>query len=154
MRTCQWHPLLSLLCYLLLALTLLNMGKRCQRHYSSPPSLSFSLTHTHIHLPKSTFSLWALYLEMSVEVFRGEGRGRVNVVGEWGLSERCTHQTWGGFHFCVKSRYQTGAGYANWEKKASRGGAERSCSSRGRLYILALKFNILKSSNFMLMNYY
>ena len=39
--------------------------------------------------------------------------------GGWGLSERarererCIHETRGGFHFCVKSRYQTGAGYAS-----------------------------------------
>lgn len=48
-------------------------------------------------------------------------------VEDGGLSERCTHQTRGGFHFCVKSRYQTGAGYASREKEAGGrgGGAER-----------------------------
>lgn len=56
---------------------------------------------------------------------RGEGKGRMAVGGGWGLSERCTHQTRGGFHFCVKSRYQTGTGYASWEKKAGGGGADR-----------------------------
>lgn len=53
-----------------------------------------------------------------------EDRGRDTGDG-WALSERCIHQTRAGFHFCVKSCYQTGAGYAGWEKEAEGGGAEK-----------------------------
>lgn len=58
------------------------------------------------------------------------GRRRADAGGGWGLGARCIHQTRGGFHFFfflgVKSRYQTGTGFASQgEGEAGRGGAER-----------------------------
>ena len=61
---------------------------------------------------------------VAVEVKEEAGRMSVGGSGR-GLSERCTHQTRGGFRFCVKSRYQTGTGFASREKEAGGGGAER-----------------------------
>lgn len=119
MHTCQRPSLPSRPC----AQSLLN--KRTPQLKASISFLS-SLSHIDPPAPQSTFSLWAT---SPANVGWGSGgvmedRGRDTGDG-WALSERCIHQTRAGFHFCVKSCYQTGAGYAGWEKGAEGGGAEK-----------------------------
>lgn len=97
--------------------------------FSTTSFLMCMHAHTHTLWPASAtkhlFPLSRPPKNVRWGITGGEGRGKVDAGERRELSERCTHQTWGGFHFCVKSRYQTGAGYASWEKKAAGGGAER-----------------------------